>query len=118
MNRNQFILMKLAEECAEVAQRAIKSMQFGAEEVQKNSPSENKAAETFLTNKSRLSDELTDLFIMASLATEAGEVDVAASIVFDDVEKIQNRMKEKIGKLNKYLAYSRELGVIGGDWKV
>lgn len=118
MNRNQFLLMKVAEECAEVSQRAIKSIQYGAEEVQQSSPSTNKAAETFLSNRERLSEEVIDLFIMLSLVSEAGEVDAGAIITFEDAEAFEARKKAKIEKLNKYLAYSRKLGVIGGDWKI
>ena len=32
MNLEQFYLLKLAEECSEVAQRALKQMQFGKNE--------------------------------------------------------------------------------------
>lgn len=118
MNRNQFILMKLAEECAEVAQRAIKSMQFGAEEVQNNSPSQNTRPETSLTNKVRLNEELVDLLIIVALAAQAGEVSIEADIVFDDFLKFRTTREDKIKKLNKYLAYSRELGTIPGDWTI
>ena len=36
MTKTQFLLLKLAEECAEVAQRAIKQIQFGKDERQKD----------------------------------------------------------------------------------
>ena len=36
MNLEQFYLLKLAEERSEVAQRALKQMQFGKNEIQKD----------------------------------------------------------------------------------
>jgi NTP pyrophosphatase (non-canonical NTP hydrolase) len=52
MNREQFLLTKLAEECAEVAQMALKTQQFGMNE---SKPGQ------LATNKDRLHAELNDL---------------------------------------------------------
>lgn len=53
MKPDQYHLCKIAEECAEVAQRALKAQQFGLGEIQ---PGQN------LDNLDRLMDEFHDLF--------------------------------------------------------
>jgi len=53
MNADQYHLSKIAEECTEVAQRALKAQQFGLGEVQ---PGQD------LDNLDRLMDEFHDLF--------------------------------------------------------
>jgi NTP pyrophosphatase (non-canonical NTP hydrolase) len=58
VTKNQFLLLKLAEECAEVAQRAIKQMQFGKDEKQVDQPK---------SNAERLNDEITDLKVISYL---------------------------------------------------
>ena|ERR1700743_2315396 len=97
MKRNQFLLLKLMEECAEVSQRASKQIQFGADEIQKGQDK---------TNKQRLRDELLDLINIAEMLDEVGElVDVALT-----EDEFQDALKQKRDKLNKYLKMSFELG--------
>lgn len=116
MTREQFLLMKAAEECAEVAQRAIKSMQYGSQQVWKggevvagSAPPKNEG----ITNAQRLTDELIDLAVMCELLEEIGAIATPPDQL--DYDKIK---AAKIAKLNKYLDFSRSLGTIDGDWKV
>lgn len=95
MNRSQFLLMKLAEECAEVAQRAIKQIQFGKFEIQKDQP---------LTNAERLKQELLDLRSITRLLQRAGEL---PEITTDEET---NALIAKRNKLQKYLNLSTSLG--------
>lgn len=107
MNREQFLLLKLSEECAEVSQRAIKQIQFGAKETQgKGSPSNDIRPETLLTNAERLRGEILDLFSLISLLEDCGAI---PEFNFED---FQDAKSAKIAKMNKYLKYSNELGVI------
>jgi hypothetical protein len=116
MTKEQFLLNKLAEECAEVAQRAIKSVQFGSQQVWKQGevaggrvdiPNEG------LNNAQRLTSELIDLSIIAGLLERLGAISAPPTrLEFEEMEKM------KITKLNKYLAFSRELGTIDGDWTI
>ena len=53
MNADQYHLCKIAEECTEVGQRALKAMQFGLGEIQKGQD---------FDNLERLMDEFHDLF--------------------------------------------------------
>lgn len=116
MNREQFLLMKLAEECAEVSQRAIKQIQFGADQIQKagevaggQGPAPK---EVGLSNAQRLQDEITDLEIIISLLAEANQLTLKTDGPFSDLRA------KKVEKLNKYLAFARSLGQLPGEWTV
>lgn len=94
MNREQYLLVKLAEESAEVGQIALKTAQFGLRE--------RDPART-LDNLQRLHAELNDLLAVVNLLNlECGlafEADVAA-------------MEAKSAKISKYYKYSKELGKV------
>lgn len=63
MNREQFLLTKLAEECNEVAQMALKCQQFGLEE--------SKNGE-FVTNRELLHAELNDIYASVEMLNSYG----------------------------------------------
>lgn len=116
MNKEQFLLMKLAEECAEVAQRAIKSMQYGSDQIWKAgevSGGRGPAADEGQNNAQRLTSELVDLAIMCELLEKLGAIAPPPKGF-----EYEEMTKAKIAKLNKYLAFSRELGVLDGDWTI
>lgn len=96
MNLEQFYLLKLAEECSEVAQRALKQMQFGKNEIQKDQA---------LTNSMRLRAELNDLLSVIKILEEMSEIPHAYDL--------DEYITKKRAKLEKYLEYSRELGLVG-----
>ena len=98
MSLRQFYLTKLAEECQEVAQRALKSMQFGADEIQKGQQK---------TNAQRLRDEVQDLLAVIALV-ENNTFDLP-QVSFE--ERIQTTV-QKTEKICKYLAYSQELRMV------
>lgn len=62
----QFRLMKLAEECSEVAQRCCKQMAYGADEIQHGQA---------MRNKARTREELLDLLVCVQLLTMMGELE-------------------------------------------
>lgn len=97
LTRNQYLLVKLAEECNEVAQRALKQVQFGADEVQEGQS---------LTNEERLRLELTDLMAVRQLLVESGELRKN-----DPVTAVE-RFLSKNAKVEKYLKYSQSLGQV------
>jgi hypothetical protein len=116
MTREQFLLLKLAEECAEVSQRAIKQIQFGANQVQKagevaggQGPAPK---EVGLTNGQRLKNELLDLIAIVKLLEENNQF---PEITF---EEYIDTCRQKVNKLNKYIAFSRSLGELDGDWTI
>lgn len=97
MTKAQFLLMKLAEECAEVAQRCSKQAQFGPDEIQKNQEH---------TNAERLRSELMDLCAIWKLLQGIGEI---RPLEQDDLTW---HFAMKKNKLRKYLALSAEKGML------
>ncbi len=95
MKKNQFLLLKLIEECAEIAHRASKQIQFGRNEVQKNQRE---------TNAVRLRNEILDLYAVVSMLTEEREI-----LLWTFDEYADARDAKKI-KLQKYLDLSASLG--------
>lgn len=86
MTKTQHLLTILAEECAEVAQRASKAIRFGLHEVQPGQPDDNQF---------RLEVELADLLATAeTLGLQVREAHKAA----------------KKEKLAKYMEYAKEMG--------
>jgi hypothetical protein len=98
INREQFLLLKLAEECAEVAQRASKSIRFGHDEVQDGQP---------LTNAERLRNELADLLTTMCMIGE--ETDHIAH--FERGEGVAYAESTRV-KINRFYEYSVYLGRI------
>ncbi len=106
MTVQQYFLLKLAEECSEVAQRALKQMQFGKEESQAQSPSETKIEDM---SAQRLREEVNDLLAVLDCLIDIGELPEIT-----DWDLILAKGKKKM-KLLKYLRYSRELKKVEDD---
>lgn len=96
MTNQQYLLSKLAEEAAELAQIAIKAQQFGLDEVfggQRGTP---------LSNSQRIQAEFNDVLgVMKMLNDEC-----AAGI-----EQIPEDWENKVRKVSKWRDYSRRLGL-------
>ena len=93
MTRQQLLLTQLAEECMEVAQRASKAIRFGIDEIQ---PGQE------LTNVERLRLEFSDLMAICDMLFYEG--------INLSVE--QSLIDAKQAKVEKFLEYSRSLGVL------
>ena len=91
LNEQQYLLTLIQEECAELSQRASKALRFGLYEVQEGQP---------LNNWERLKGEYTDLLSVIS------ELDKSLLDVDD------NKIMNKIDKINKYMELSRERGIL------
>lgn len=100
MTIKQYYLVKLAEECAEVAQRAMKSAQFGGEQIQTGQE---------LTNCQRLSNELNDLLTVMSELQDRNEV------ITESHEDWMYYYREKSVKIKQYLTFSQSLGMVEND---
>jgi hypothetical protein len=115
MTIRQYYLTKLIEECAEVSQRAAKSIQFGADQAQAQSGHAVPDAdggipnEQTLSNKLRLSNELNDLLTVMTILQDLDEVTVESTA---DFLLYYTKKREK---LEKYLKFSQELGMVGFD---
>lgn len=92
MDLEQFLLIKIAEECDEISQRALKAAQFGLDEVQNGQG---------LSNAERLIGELNDLAGVLSLMKQEDILCFKAS---------SDAVAQKVEKLRKYLALPASLG--------
>lgn len=92
MTKEQFLLVKLAEEATEVAQIALKTAQFGMEEHRIGST---------LHNIERTYAELNDLNAIVQMLNDETAFNYQPS---------QSAMDQKIGKVKMYHAYSVTLG--------
>lgn len=97
MNKREYLLTKLIEECLEVAQRATKALCFGINEIE---PGQS------LDNFERLNAEWNDLLATKELLTEEADIEL-----YRDVSQIV----AKRAKILKFMAYSREQGCLQED---
>ena len=98
MNRQQYLLTKLAEEASEIAQIALKTQQFGIDE---------KLPGQDLTNRDRIEMEFNDLLGVIKLLNQ----EFGCKIRIDE-----DMIAAKAAKINKYFQYSIDCGQIK-DWK-
>ena len=94
MTREEHLLVILAEECNEVAQRASKALRFGLKDPDGSEPGQP------YTNKDRLILEINDLLDVIEMVF--GEQDIVSQMLKDDKKK----------KVEKYLELSRKLGTL------
>jgi len=94
MNRIEHLFCILAEESAEVAQRASKIMRFGVKEVQ---PGQDK------DNAERLIDEYTDLKALFEMLEDENILRVHHNGIHKQAKK---------DKVEKFLEYSKEQGTL------
>lgn len=97
MNELQYLLVKLAEEGSEVAQIALKTAQFGAEEVMPGQP---------LTNFQRCHQELDDMLAIVAMLNDQHGFGYDPDRVAIEKKKV---------KVSKYRAYSVHLGLVAGE---
>lgn len=95
MTREEHLLLCLAEECAEVAQRVSKALRFGLDEVQEGQA---------LSNRERITEELYDLVAVATICDREGLV---LGVIPND-----RAIQRKLAKIEKYFAISREQGTL------
>jgi hypothetical protein len=94
MTREQFLLIKLAEEATEVAQIALKTAQFGMEE---------KHPDLQENNKQRVHAELNDLTAIIEMLNKDHDFGFLAH---------HDHIKAKKIKVDKFYEYSRTLGKV------
>lgn len=97
-SENEYYLLRMAEECCEVGQRALKALAFGIDEVQPGQPHDNAA---------RIVDEFHDLFAVAAILQERG--------VIKDITPSHDRIEAKRAKIEKFMAISVAQGTLVRD---
>ena len=94
MTREEHLLIILAEECNEVAQRAAKALRFGLKDPDGSEPGQP------YTNKDRLILEINDLSAVIEMVF--GKQEIISQMLKDDKKK----------KVEKYLELSKKLGTL------
>jgi hypothetical protein len=98
MNRDEHLMVIGMEECNEIAQRLSKALRFGLEEIQATGPAPTGGPDEALTNRERIRKEYSDL---------------AATLEMLGISAPKGSwMDEKRAKVEKFLAYSQEVGTL------
>lgn len=95
MTTTEHLLVILAEECAEVAQRATKALRFGLDETQPGQP---------YNNAERLMDELVDVRVVLLMLQSEGALPQA--------DCSQETVDRKTEKVRKYMAHAQSCGTL------
>ena len=95
MSYDQVLYLKLIEECAEVQQRASKSMQFGADDIQSGQA---------LTNKVRLQAEVNDLRATIQFMVENGLLSEYTTLGWKQF------VEARRARMGQYIEYARRRG--------
>jgi NTP pyrophosphatase (non-canonical NTP hydrolase) len=98
MKKNQYLLLKLMEECAEISHIASKQIQFG-----KDSDNNGKYEKT---NRIRIKEELLDLLVVVRALQLEDQIPGWSHKEFVEAQKA------KMEKMQKYLNASAKLGMM------
>ena len=102
LNKQEYLLVKLAEECAEVAQQAAKALVFGVDEIQHDQP---------LTNAERIWQEFADLCAIVGMLQDEHVLPCG----YTDKMRFREMVEEKREKVGRYMTVSRERGCLEED---
>ncbi len=94
MNRVEYLLTKLAEECVEVAHRCHKAQCFGLDDVEKSQDA---------TNIDLINFELNDLFAVVEMLNEEDHIDLKLE---------RHYIEHKKEKVRKWMQYSIDRGCL------
>jgi hypothetical protein len=97
MNRAEYMLTLLMEECAEVSQRASKCLRFGMKDTQPDHE---------LNNTSRLLHEVIDVLTILEMMTEEGLLPEPENV------DVRGLSAEKRERLATYFKLSQDLGCL------
>lgn len=96
MNRQQHLLIILAEECNELAQEIAKALRFGIDE-QRDLPT---------SNRERIQKEYNDILAVVDLVNRE-------NLPFDmDFHRDEKLIEAKRKKVARYMDYSQSLGIL------
>lgn len=96
MNRQEYLLVCLNEECLEVAKEADKALRFGLDDWSPSAPPSE-------TNRKRISQELTDLIAVAQMLKDE---------LYIDEYMIDENLSKKKEKVEYYMLISEKLGIL------
>lgn len=95
MNRKEYLLECLSEECNEVGQRVSKALRFGLSEIQDGQP---------FDNAERIVHELKDLLAVATILQSEG--------LLSSVRVSPEEVGAKLTRIEKFMAISRREGTL------
>lgn len=95
MNRREYLLTCLSEECAEVGQRVSKALRFGMSEIQ---PGQG------LSNDDRICEELRDLLAVATILQWEGHL--------GRIHPVHEETCAKLRKIEKFMSISVREGTL------
>ena len=98
MNKQEYLLTRLAEECAEVIKVVTKIQSYGLRNVNPKNPVK--------PNKSLLEDELVDLMTVMNI------LQFEEIITLPSDQDMITAMEMKEAKIEKWMVYSREQGCL------
>ena len=98
MNRKEYLLTCLAEECSELAIECSKSKRFGLD-----SYGENDTATLRYTNSENLVKEFVDVYTIIKMLDQEGYIDSNFTAF---------QVDNKMDKVDKYYNISRQLGLV------
>lgn len=101
MNRTEHLLSILAEECAEVAQRASKALRFGLEETQGGQP---------FTNAQRIAIKYAELVAVIEMLIDDGALKRKIADFYPT--GFEGLILEKREKVEQFLKYSAKCGTL------
>lgn len=88
MNKKEYLLSCLSEECGEVTQAVSKILRFGSDDHHPDAP-------VYETNKKRLSDECNDIYAVLIMLADKGIIDpINLDAIQAKKEKVQKYMDE------------------------
>jgi NTP pyrophosphatase (non-canonical NTP hydrolase) len=99
LNKEEYLLTLITEECGEVIQCVTKALRFGLQDVKPDQP---------LNNAERLVEELRDLAVILDLLRESSRPFREAMAEYED--KIKRG--EKAQRVSQYMHLSRSLGCL------
>ena len=101
MTRTEHLLICLAEECNEVAQRVNKALRFGLTDIQEGQE---------LTNRQRIRLEVNDLLGVLDMLIGEGILHGPNVVALDECDGIALMRKQE--KVTRYLAYAKKHGAL------
>lgn len=96
LSLQEYLLVKLSEEAAEVSQSVSKALIFGLNESQTGLEK---------NNAQRLEAEIIDFLGVVKMLSDAGVIDVSS-------EEASERIDQKVEKVERYMRYSASIGTL------
>lgn len=99
INKQEYLLVCLAEECAEIQKVVMKALRFGLDKG-------NPLGDEFISNHDEIQKELNDVVAVVDMLNTNG---------FTKIQLSLDAQKHKKEKINKYMEVSISCGILKGE---